>query len=223
MNHNLESAITEIEFRIARKEELSEIIDLFSDSFKNDPLMNIFNPKGKNQKVFIHNLFSVNTTSYFRKHLCFVTVIENEIVAAALVKKRNVPEINFFDYAISGGWKLIVDLGITHFITFLSIYDKAQIDCRRVYPNSWYIDTIAVKKSRQGEGVGGRFIQQCIIPYIQKSGGGLLTLITQNINNYEFYVKNGFINFSNNILINDTFEIDNYSFSQLITIKDSNK
>ena len=50
MNHNIESATTEIEFRIARKEELSEIIDLFSDSFKNDPLMNIFNPKGKKSK-----------------------------------------------------------------------------------------------------------------------------------------------------------------------------
>lgn len=52
MSDNVQKITTKIELRIARKEELAQIIDLFSDSFKNDPLMHIFNPKGKNQKLF---------------------------------------------------------------------------------------------------------------------------------------------------------------------------
>ncbi|MGM0124948.1 hypothetical protein IGI37_002342 [Enterococcus sp. AZ194] len=223
MSENPRKLTPKTEFRAAKKEEIPQIIDLFSDAFKNDPLMYIFNPKGKNQKMFIRNLFCVNTRSYFRRHLCFVTIIEKEIVAAVLVKKKNVSEINFLDYAISGGWKLIANLGLTRFIKFLSIYDTAQIDCKQLSQNAWYIDTLAVRVNRQGEGIGEEFIQQCILPYIKKNGGGLLTLITQNANNYDFYVKNGFINFSNKTLINDGVEIQNYSFSQLITTNNSNE
>ncbi|KAF1296299.1 hypothetical protein BAU15_15085 [Enterococcus sp. JM4C] len=207
----------EVTFRHAKKEELLLIIDLFSDSFKNDPLMSVFNPTGKNQQQFIHTLFSVNTISYFRKHLCFVGILEDEIVAAALVKKKEVPEVNFVDYAKSGGWKLITNLEINHFIRFLATYDKAQVACKELSPDGWYIDTIAVKESRQGAGLGGSLIQKCILPYIENCGGGQLTLITQNKNNCQFYVKNGFTNFDKSGLTNDQVKIDNYSFSQYIS------
>ena len=115
-----------INFHLAQKEDLPFIINLFSKSFKNDPLINLFNPTGKNQARFVHELFSVNAKAYFRKHLCFVATAQNKIVAAVLVKKNDVGEINFLDYALAGGWKLIIILDLRRFLKFMQIYEQAQ-------------------------------------------------------------------------------------------------
>lgn len=203
-------------FRAAEKEEISKIIDLFAASFYEDPLMSLFNPEGKNQKRFISDLFLVNTKAYFRRHLCFVATVENEIVAAALVRIKGVSEINFLDYALSGGSRLIMDLGVKRFISFLSTYDKAQEECKKLASKMWYIDTLAVNSKWQREGIGGRMLQDCIIPYIRQNAGGMLTLITQNRNNCAFYNSNGFTNFATSTLINGESRSENFSFKQII-------
>ncbi|MHC5228022.1 GNAT family N-acetyltransferase [Enterococcus sp. LJL99] len=216
MSNNLKRQKDTIDFRLAQKEELPFVINLFAESFKNDPLINFFNPTGKNQPKFVHDLFSVNTISYFRKHLCFVATIQNQIVAAALVKKKAAGEVDFLDYTLAGGWKLINDLGLRSFLKFMQIYEKAQEACKKLGSDVWYVDTLAVSKQRQGEGIGGRVLQECVLSYIKKHGGGTVALMTQNRNNLKFYSSNGFANFSNDTLTNEDDTIENFSFKQQI-------
>lgn len=216
MSNKLKRQKDTIDFRLAQKEELPFVSNLFADSFKNDPLINFFNPTGKKQTKFVYDLFSVNTLSYFRKHLCFVATIQNQLVAAVLVKKKTVGEINFLDYTLAGGWKLINDLGLRRFLKFLQIYEKAQGECKKLGSDIWYIDTLAVSKQRQGEGIGGRILQECVLSYIKKHGGGTVALMTQNRNNLKFYSSNGFVNFSKDMLTNEDCTIESFNFKQQI-------
>lgn len=216
VSNNLKMQKDTINFRIAQKDDLPFVTDLFANSFKKDPLMNLFNPTGKNQTKFVHDLFSVNTLSYFRKHLCFVATIQNKIVAAVLVKQKGISEINFVDYTLAGGWKLINVLGLHRFLKFMQVYEKAQNECKKLGSDIWYVDTLAVSKQRQGEGIGGCILQDCVLSYIKKHGGGTVALMTQNRKNLKFYSSNGFTNFSNYMLINGDYKIENFNFEQQI-------
>jgi hypothetical protein len=62
-------------------------------------------------------------------------------------------------------------------------------------------------------------LHDCIIPYIEKRGGGLLTLITNTEKNRLFYKKNGFEEFDEMIIRRNGKELGNWSYRMNIDEK----
>ena len=56
----------------------------------------------------------------------------------------------------------------------------------------WYLSLLTVAKESEGKGIGGRFLNDCLIPYVKDAGGESLTLFTNSEINRRFYEKNGF-------------------------------
>lgn len=205
-----------MKFRRAQKSELSAVINLFSESFKDYPLMTLFSSEQRDSAPFVIELYKVNTRVHFRKHLCFIGELEGQVVVAALLKKKNTSEIGFLDYAISGGWRLIKHLGLSDFLTFLKVNEEMGMACRQLNSTSWYLDSLAVDQRQQGKHLGSKIINQCLIPYIAQNDGGLLTLVTNTERNRQFYLKNGFKEFSNAHIKVGEQQLANFSFKRLI-------
>lgn len=90
--------------------------------------------------------------------------------------------------------------------------DEAGSICHNLPGRVWYLNSLAVSKSCQGQGLGSRIIADCIIPYIQERDGGLLTLITNTEKNRFFYKKNGFEEFHEMFLRRNGKELGNWSY-----------
>ena len=71
----------------------------------------------------------------------------------------------------------------------------AGIPCHTLQKGAWYLSSYLVNTSMQGEGIGSRFLQECIIPFVKKKGGKKLCLFTNSEINRKFYRKNGFKEF----------------------------
>jgi len=94
--------------------------------------------------------------------------------------------------------------------------NASNIEFQKNTPNCWNLECIAVGKKYHGQGIGSRFIQDCIIPFVKKEGAKCITLITNEEKNTHFYKKNGFeltideqkLTFNNKPLTNWSFKRD---------------
>ncbi len=68
----------------------------------------------------------------------------------------------------------------------------------------------------QGKSFGSKMINDCLVPFIRRNGGGILALITNTNLNRSFYKKNGFDEFSAFPLKRFGREIGNWSFKRTI-------
>lgn len=205
-----------MKFHVADKRELPNMVKLFSESFRDYPLMTLFNSKEGDNYKFVAELYKMNTKVHYRKHLCFIGELDGKVVSVALLKKKNTSEIGFFDYAVSGGWRLLKLLGLVNFLTFLKVNEEMGKYCQLLDESSWYLDSLAVDNQQQGKQLGSKIINECIIPYIEENEGGLLTLVTNTELNRQFYLKNGFKEFSSATITVGEQVLPNFSFKREI-------
>lgn len=206
-----------MKYRLAEKSELPDIVNLFSESFKDYPLMTLFSSEKGDNYPFVTELYNVNTKVHFRKHLCFIGELDGQVVTVGLLKKKNSSKIGFFDYAASGGWRLIKHLGVSNLLTFLKVNEEMGKSCQLLDASAWYLDSLAVDSQQQGKRLGSKIINECIVPYIAENDGGLLTLVTNTEVNRQFYLKNGFKEFSSAQIKVGEQVLPNFSFKRVIT------
>ena len=97
--------------------------------------------------------------------------------------------------------------------------DKASSIWHNLPGRVWYLNSLAVSKFYQRQGLGSKIIADCIIPYIQEKNGGILTLITNSEQKRIFYKKNGFEEFHEMILRRKNKEFGNWSYCMKIDKK----
>ena len=79
---------------------------------------------------------------------------------------------------------------------FFNIVTQIEEGCGAINKDWWYLDTLAVEKTHQGQGLGSHMLNFILKIYIAKRGGGVLSLMTNTTLNRAFYLKNGFSEYS---------------------------
>ncbi|OUL06386.1 GNAT family N-acetyltransferase [Bacillus spizizenii] len=202
-------------YRQARADELNKVAKLFHESFKQYPFMDLLVKRGKKDRSFIFEMHKVLTKAYFKKHFCFVGIQNGEIVVAALLKHRDKRDISLSDYIAAGGIKLI-KMGGFSVLNMLTVANEAKKSYRSLKEPAWYLEVLGVSPSYQGKSLGSKMINDCLIPFISKSGGGVLALITNTDLNRSFYQKNGFKEFSESRIRRFDHEIYNWGFKRKV-------
>ncbi len=157
--------------------------------------MDLLVERGKKDRSFIFEMHKVLTKAYFKKHFCFLGIQNGEIVVAALLKHRDKHDISLIDYIAAGGIKLI-KMGGFSVLNMLRVTNKAKKSYKSLKVPAWYLEVLGVSPSYQGKSLGSKMINDCLIPFISKSRGGVLALFTNTDLNRSFYKKNGFEKFS---------------------------
>lgn len=200
-------------YREAEKKDLAEVTALLTESFHGYAFFDMYSPIKKEKKYqFMRAIQDVSTKASFKKHITLVGIQDNKIVSVAQLKSPDMPDINLMDYVLLGGNKILLAGGLFNTFGLLKMLDEASSICHKLPGRIWYLNSLAVSKSCQGQGLGSKTITDCIIPYIQKKDGGLLTLITNSEQNRLFYKKNGFEEFHEMILFRKDKELGNWSY-----------
>lgn len=205
-----------IEYRLIRKKEIKEVANMVARAFGEYPMYTLtFRDKFKNKDGFISyisKLNNVHITANARKHKCFVGIENKKIVSIALLQDPKIKRISIWNYILAGGISLLFPVGFRRLIDFFDVSNIAHEACEKEYPNSWYIELLAVSPNKKGEGLGTKMISDCLIPYVHSQGGKEISLITNTENNCKFYEKNDFCGFSHIKLAWKDKNIDNWSF-----------
>ena len=204
-----------ISYRDAEKSELGYIAALISSSFGNYPFFDFaFHDSFKSNDeylAYMKKLHSVHLRANSIRHRVIVGIMDERIVSVALLEAPEEREAGIWDYIKVGGVSLVSPVGLWRILEFFNISEEAQKDARRGYPDGWYLEMLAVEGSMKGKGLGGRIINDAVVPYVSQHGGKTLTLITNTENNCRFYEKNNFTIFSERMLEMKGRRIRNWS------------
>lgn len=183
--------------------------------------MDLLVERGKKDRSFIFEMHKGLTKAYFKKHFCFLGIQNGEIVVAALLKHRDKPDISLIDYIAAGGIKLI-KMGGFLVLNMLTVTNEAKKSYKSLKEPAWYLEVLGVLPSYQGKSLGSKMINDCLIPFISKSRGGVLALFTNTDLNRSFYRKNGFEEFSESRIRRFNYEICNWGFKRKVLFKTYN-
>ena len=134
----------------------------------------------KKRYQFEHAIQEVNVKAYFDKTTMFVAEEAGEIVAVAQLKSPHDKDACFWDYIKAGGLKVIAAGGLKNSFDWLNMFEQTGRVCHEFKEPHWYLNSLAVSLKAKGQGIGSRMLNDCIRPYIQFHGGGLLMLITNS-------------------------------------------
>ena len=91
----------------------------------------------------------------------------------------------------AGALSLITSLWRRNLMKLLQFLSIAKKDCQERFTNdSWYLEMLAVSDEMQGKSIGSRFIEEFIVPHIERQKGKQLFLITNTKQNCAFYRRN---------------------------------
>lgn len=94
-------------------------------------------------------------------------------------------------------------------MNMLTVTNEAEKSYKSLKEPAWYLEVLGVLPSYQGKSLGSKMINDCLIPFISKSWGGVLVLFTNSDLNRSFYGKNGFEEFSESRIRRFDYEICN--------------
>ena len=94
---------------------------------------------------------------------------------------------------IKAGWLgVMLKGGIRQVNAWNDMEKLASAPCHALTGKNWYLSLLTVAKSDEGKGIGSRFLNECLIPYVRDAGGETFSLFTNSESNRRFYEKNGF-------------------------------
>lgn len=198
-------------FRIADKKELIICTKVVKDAFDEYEFFNMFIEHPQKRKAYFEVLMEVWMKNCFQYGTVLVGTENDEIVSVAVLNAPDDKEIDFIDCSIKT-IKLFCIGGIKNTKRFLKMCETSDEACH-VLPNpKWHLVLLAVAKKYSGKGIGSLMLQNCIIPYVSKHGGRLLTFNTNAEVNRSFYKKNGFEEFDISTLYENGKELGNWSY-----------
>ena len=183
-----------LDYRKMTQNELVSCALLASQAFYGYEYFSIFVPDDKRRERFLDALikceFRANANSAETR---FVTARENgRIVAVAQLCTPDFKRASDLDYIRSGYLSAVLRGGIRAVNAWVDMDRAASAPCHELAGNNWYLSLLTVAKSVEGHGIGSRFLNEYLIPYVKNAGGETLSLFTNSDINRRFYEKNGF-------------------------------
>ena len=201
-------------YRKANKCDIGQCYEILKDAFKNYPFFEVY--KGKNQKVFFDLMMKIWIDNSFEKGTVLIAENENNIVGIAVLKAPDDKEIDIVDFSHPESVNLVSAGGLDNVKAFIKMCESSDEACHTLSNPKWHLVLLAIPSKYKGNGIGSKMLHHCIIPYIAKLGGGLLTFNTNAERNRSFYIKNGFEEFDNSTLLENGIELGNWSYRMKI-------
>ena len=183
-------------YRIAEDKDLKPISTLCADAFLNYAFYTPFvKDQGKRKQAVVGEE-------------------DGEIITAFSLHEPGRKQAGFTEY-LASGIGMVFRYGTIPFKWF-DMYDKCIAPAERFNkenPNVYYIEILAVRPDKQRHGIGSKDIHEYMVPYVKGKGGGILSLITNSVENTKFYESNGFKCFDHMNVPAAGTEIGNWCFS----------
>lgn len=108
--------------------------------------------------------------------------------------------------------KLFKESSLLNVLRFFKFLGDAEKSCKSLNKPVWYLESLAVDNLYQGQSLGSKMINDCLIHCIASHGGEEVALITNSEINLKFYTKNGFKEFNNTTIYFKNSGISNWSY-----------
>lgn len=204
-------------YRKATITDLDSVVNLSAIAFKKDPLYKIIEIYCKNESTYLD--FVKNSQRSFIKSslassstVCLVSQNQGKVVAFAILERPNHKKTNFISYMRHGGWKLFHTTNLFNLLKYIKLLEQVIEPLNKIESPNWYLAHFAVDVDYQGKSIGSKMLKECVLPYLKKHKGYLLTLCTQTLKNSKFYDKNGFSLFDHRILTLNHHHLKTWSF-----------
>ena len=167
---------------------------LAAEAFYDYAYFGIYVPDDERRKRFLKALiqceFKANRNL---SSVIFFTAKENgKTVAVAQLCSPEFKKPDDMIYVRSGWFSAVFKGGSKGVNAWNAMEKIASAPCHQLPGQNWYLSLLTVAKTDEGKGIGGRFLNECIIPYARNAGGETLSLFTNSEANRRFYEKNGF-------------------------------
>ena len=130
-----------------------------------------------------------------RNAIILTASVDDSLAAVAMLYPSGAKRPSTAKYLKAGFWKAFFYGGIRDVCSWVAMDEKASSPCHELKGETWYLNMLMVDPTKQGIGIGSRFLQECIIPTVKKGGGDRLCLFTNSEINRKFYQKNNFHEF----------------------------
>lgn len=217
-----------LKFRKATEKDIKKLAQMTAHSFSEYPLFDsVLRDSFSSLEDYIRfttEIHEVNFRISLRKHVLLVGTENERLCSVAILESPRHGHVSLLDYILAGGLKLGLKVGFTNILQMKKLAEDVRKEINQRYPNQWYVGILAVNKEFQGQQLGSRMIEECLIPYVTEQKAELLTLITNTELNRKFYIKNGFLEVLSEQLkvgknvVNNWGYIRNISQSKMMTI-----
>ncbi len=186
-----------LEYKEMDPRKWKECALLAAEAFYDYEYFSIYVPDDARRKLFLKALirceFSANRN---RPGVRFFTAEENgKTLAVAQLCDPRFRKPGDMTYLLSG-WLGVVRKGGAKGVSAWNAMEKvASAPCHALTGDNWYLSLLTVAPDMEGMGVGSRFLNEWIIPYVKERGAETLSLFTNSEINRRFYGKNGFSEF----------------------------
>lgn len=186
--------MSELKFEIIKEEELDECGEIVARAFENYEYISNYISNSEKRKKFVSVCMPIEL-KVNKRAIRFVAKEGGTSVAVATLFPPGVSRVNDIEYIKAGFAKAFVYGGVIDVNAWVNMDKKASAPCHSLDKDVWYLNLITVDPSCQGRGIGSRFINECIVPYVREHGGKKLSLFTNSEINKTFYFKNKFEEF----------------------------
>ena len=144
------------------------------------------------RRTFLEYATAIDIKINYDNITLFTARSGEDILAIAILFPPEVDRVPVSTYLREGMFKAIIKSGIRDSIAWINMDSKASEPCNGRPGKSWFLGTLAVEPKVQRQGIGRRFMSECVIPYVREQGGDELCFITNSQGNTIFYEKLGF-------------------------------
>ena len=201
-----------IVYREARLDEYKTIGKVCSDAFMNYPFLTVIKEDLKKPEyfpAFIELLHTLLVKLYIKGETCLVAERDGEIIAVGLLQQK---DFSMISYLLNGIFKLFRYITPLNLLKYLDLVERSEQHLKKSGNFDWYLMMFAVSPTVQGQGVGSRFLQNGIEPYVKAKGCKRLGLITSTQQNVFFYEKNEFVLLDSMVLDYGKQSVGNWAF-----------
>ena len=176
------------------KDELKQCSLLAAEAFYDYEYFSIYIPEDKRRKRFLNTLLQLEFHANFGKPgVVFLTARENgRIAAVAQLCAPDFKKPSDAEYIRRGWVRVLLSGGIGQVAAWHAMEMQASAPCHELTGKNWYLSLLTVAKDEEGKGIGGRFLNNCLIPYVKNAGGETLSLFTNSEINRRFYESHNF-------------------------------
>ena len=202
-----------LQYRFAEEKDLQDCVDLLTDSFFDYPYFSNFIEEDEKRREFVRSIQSIAVEIYYGKQRMLLAEEDGEILAVAAIQSPMDKGVELKDYISKKAFHTFMIGGIFKTLSWISMTEKAEKVIHSQKQPHWYLGSLAVKNNRRREGIGGKFLEEGVIPYVAGEGGGKFTLLTNTENNARFYEKAGFSLLTYEELQTPKEKMGNWSYS----------
>jgi GNAT superfamily N-acetyltransferase len=186
-----------LEYQVMEPSEWKACALLAAEAFYDYAYFSIYVPDDERRKRFLRALiqceFKANRNL---EAVTFFTAKESgKTVAVAQLCSPEFKKPDDMTYVRSGWFSAVFKGGSKGVNAWNAMEKVASAPCHQLPGKNWYLSLLTVAPDSERKGIGSRFLNECIIPFVKGRGAEILSLFTNSEENRKFYVKNGFSEF----------------------------